>query len=107
MNLNVINGTQTQGLLHYVLQGQSTGGDDGGGSSIGITSSQITLGNASGQTLYTGSLSNLTSGEVLQMTAQLNGSGATPQNLNVQIILRIHNDQRVTGTIAGSARYYR
>jgi len=104
MNLTVSNGSQAQGTLLVILHGQSSsGGGDDSGSSIAITSSQITLASTSGQALYTGSLTNLADSDQLQITAVLSSPGSSTQQLNVQINLRIRDDQRVTGTITGTS----
>jgi len=103
MNLTANNGTQTTGTLLIVLYGQSVGGGDDSGNSIDVTSSQITLASTSGQTLYAGSYTTLTDNQELQITALLISPGKSAQKLNVQINLRIREDQSVSGTIAGTA----
>jgi hypothetical protein len=104
MNMTLSNGAQ--GILQVVLQGQSSGGDDGG-NSISVTSSQVTLATTKGQTLYSGTLNNINDSYELQMSGQLassnTSSSVNTQQMTIQIALRIDDNQNIRGTVSGSS----
>jgi predicted ferric reductase len=103
MNMTLSNGAQ--GTLQVVLQGQSAGGDDGGGNSISVTSSQVTLATTSGQTLYSGTLNSINDSYQLQMSGQLSGTNtsSSAQQMNIEIAVRIDDNQNINGTVSGSS----
>lgn len=103
LNLTISNGAQTTGMLQIILRGQSVSGGEDDNNSVNVTSSQITLASPSGRTLYAGSYTSLTDNRELQMTALLTNPTNSAQKVNLQINLRVHEDQSVSGTIAGTA----
>jgi hypothetical protein len=96
INTTLSNGAQ--GTLIIVLQGQQTGGDDGG---LSISSTQVTLGQNATTVLYQGTLTGLRSERRWRMTALLNKSGSSNQ-LALQIEMQVDNSGQVSGYVQGT-----
>lgn len=88
-----------QGVLTISMQGDASGGDDGG---VQITSTTVTLGTSSATALYRGQLTQLDTGGRWRMTALLAGTAPGAGQIELRIRAAVDSSGNVAGTVTGT-----